>query len=380
MRILHVITDLSTGGAEMMLLKLLSAGNREWESHVVSLGGQGTIGPRIVKLGIPVSALGMKSSVLDLFRAPSIRSIARGFQPALIVGWMPHGNLMASLAAFFCSQKPRVIWNIRMSLYSLATLPHSTNLAIRIGCILSRGPAAIVYNSVTGAKQHEAIGYAGARKVIIPNGFDLDIFRPDTGARQEIRAEMGLPADALLVGFIARYHPMKDHAGFFKAAGCVARQHSNAYFLLAGSGVTKDQPALAESLSAAGLQQRVFLLGERSDVPRLTAALDIACSSSIWGEGFSNAIGEAMACGVPCVVTDIGDSGFIIGDTGLIVPPQSPQALADAISRLINAGAAGRRQLGTAARERVQKEFSLETAVLRYQELYARTQNEGFAQ
>ena len=124
-------------------------------------------------------------------------------------------------------------------------------------------------------------------------------------------------------------------------------------------------------LSAERLDQRIFLMGERSDLPRITAALDIACSSSAWGEGFSNAIGEAMACGVPCVVTDIGDSGFIIGDTGLLVPPRNPQALADAISRLIVAGADRRQQLGAAARLKVEKEFSLASITCRFAELYS---------
>ena len=371
MRILHIITDLSTGGAEMMLLKLLSAGHREWESHVISLGDEGTIGPRIAKLGIEVSSLGLRGAALNPFRALAIKPITKKFGPSLIVGWMYHGNVAASLARLWTSQRPPVIWNVRQTLYDIRNERRRTAAIIRLSARMSRHPAAIVYNSRISAQQHQDFGYRAAKQIVIPNGFDLELFHPDAHARKEVREELGLPGDAVLVGLIARYHPMKDHAGFLQAAAYVAQQNSNVYFLLAGNGVTKEQPELLTMLSAERLDQRIFLMGERSDLPRITAALDIACSSSAWGEGFSNAIGEAMACGVPCVVTDIGDSGFIIGDTGLLVPPRNPQALADAISRLIVAGADRRQQLGAAARLKVEKEFSLASITCRFAELYS---------
>jgi glycosyltransferase involved in cell wall biosynthesis len=163
---------------------------------------------------------------------------------------------------------------------------------------------------------------------------------------------------------------MKDHAGFLKAASLVARKHPEVRFLLVGTGVVKEQPALAQVIAEQHLQDRTFLLGERADIPRLTAALDIACSASAWGEGFSNVVGEAMACGVPCVVTEVGDSAYAVGQTGLVVPARNPQSLAQALSRLIEAGPEHRRQLGEAARRRVEKEFSLPAIVRRYEDLY----------
>jgi glycosyltransferase involved in cell wall biosynthesis len=371
MRILHVITGLDIGGAETMLLKLLSAGSGDCDIAVVSLSDEGTIGPRISSLGIPVFSLRLKGAVFNPIRVLSIRSITRKFRPSIIVGWMPHGNLMASLAAGSWSNGTPVLWNVRRSLYSLDAEPRLTAVVIKLGALLSRHPAAIVYNSLTGAKQHEAFGYRAAKRIVIPNGFDCRLFKPDGAARLNVRAELGIPRDALLVGLIARYHLVKDHAGFLKAAGLVAQQQQNVYFVLAGRGVTSERAALAKCISAEHLQQRVFLLGERSDIPRLTAALDIACSASN-SEGFSNAIGEGMACGVPCVVTDVGDGGFIIGDTGLLVPPGNPQALAEALTRLTAAGADHRRQLGAAARQRVEKKFSLEAIVRCYEELYAK--------
>ena len=369
-RILHVITDLDRGGAQTMLLKLLSAGGRDFDPIVVSLDGKlRALEPAIRGLGIPVHCLGLRRSFPNPMAALKIRQIVRRLSPQLIQGWMPHGNLLASFAGFWSAVPVPVVWNIRQCLYDLRYERWMTRIVIRLGAFLSARPAAIVYNSRTSIVHHEAIGYHSARGFFIANGFDCRVFRPDQEARGRIRQELGFPDDALLVGLVARYHPMKDHPTFLRAAGLVARQHANAYFVLAGSGVTKDQSALADIILSEGLQNRVFLLGERSDVACVTAALDVACSSS-WTESFSNSIGEGMACGVPCVVTDVGDSAYLIADTGIVVPPRNSEALGAAIGKLLAAGVAYRDQLGTEARRRIEQEFSLDVIVCRYERLY----------
>ena len=370
MRILHVITGLQAAGCEMMLFKLLSASHDHWDQAVVSLSDEGTLGPRIANLGVPVHALGLCKSVLDPFRLLSVVPVVSSFRPQLIVGWMDHGNLAASLASSsFIPQLP-VFWNIQQSLQGLATERWSTAALIRMGVRLSRKPAAIIYNSRISAKQHEAFGYCDARTTVIPTGFDCQQFRPDPEARRQVRAELGLAEDAIVIGLIARYHPMKDHAGFLKATGLVARSHPKVRFLLAGMGVTEHEPAFQKLMADHQLEGRVLMLGEREDVPRITAALDIACSASAWGEGFSNAVGEAMACAVPCVVTDVGDSAYLVSDTGLSIPPRSPEAFADALNKLVESGADCRRQLGQAARRRIEAEFSLPSIARCYEDLY----------
>jgi glycosyltransferase involved in cell wall biosynthesis len=369
MRIMHVITGLTTGGAEMMLLKFLSACGRDWDHIVVSLADEGTLGPRISELGIPVHSLGLRRSIANPVRALSIIRLTRRLRPQLIQGWMPHGNLMASLAGVSSQERVPVLWNIRMCLYDMAAEPLLTAATIRLGAFLSRHPAAIIYNSEIGAKQHERLGYHAARQVVIPNGFDCQMFRPDSDARRQVRAELGVGNDTILIGLIARYHPMKDHAGFLRSAALVAKAHPPAYFLFAGAGMASQEPTLLKIIAEHQLQGRTLLLGERSDMPRLTAALDIACSAS-WGEGFSNTIGEAMSCGIPCVVTDVGDSTYLVADTGVSVPPRSPEALAQAICGMIDAGSEHRRNLGAAARRRIEAEFSLPAIARRYEDLY----------
>jgi glycosyltransferase involved in cell wall biosynthesis len=368
MRIMHVITGLEIGGAESMLEKLLALGAPEWDSVVVSLSAEGPIGARIAELGIPVLSLGLRRGLPNPVSAISIIPMIRRCRPVLVQGWMPHGNLMASFAVASQLNRMPVVWNIRMSLDD-TTLPALTRAAIRSGGLLSRHPVAIVYNSAVGARQHEAVGYRKEKSVVIPNGFDCGRFHPDNAARRSLHAELGLREDAVLIGLVARYDPIKDHAGFLGAAGRVARSHPGVYFVLAGKGVTGEEPALMKVISEAGLQGRIFLLGERQDVSRLTAALDIACSSST-GEGFANTIGEAMACGVPCVVTDVGDSAYIVADTGMAVPPGSPGAFAQALCQMIEAGPEHRQRLGMLARRRVEQEFSLPAIARRYKVLY----------
>jgi glycosyltransferase involved in cell wall biosynthesis len=375
MRVMHVITGLSTGGAETMLLKLLSAASGNMEHVVVSLGDEGTIGPRIAALGVPVHCLGLKRNAPNPFRALPILPLVRRIAPQLIQGWMYHGNLMASMAAIAVRKnglrpKPPVFWNIRQTVYDLRNERWLTARLIRMGARLSAGPAAIIYNSQTSAGQHEGLGYRAEKRVIIPNGFDCHLLRPDQAARKAVRAELGITDDVVVVGLVARYHPMKDHLGFLKAAALVVRTYPQTRFVLVGAGISSKQPELAEAIQQNELRAHVILLGERSDIQRLNNAFDIGCSASAWGEGFSNSIGEAMACGVPCAVTDVGDSAYIVADSGFVAPPSVPEALANAIARLIEVGTPGRQHLGAKARQRIEAEFSLPAIVQSYENLY----------
>ena len=366
---MHVITGLDMGGAEMMLFKLLSASRDSLQSLVVSLKDQGTIGPSITKLGVPLQCLHFRPSLPSPARFLSLVSLMREFRPQLIQGWMPHGNLAASLAEVASRIAAPVIWNVRMSLDAADGEKTSTLGLIRLGALLSRHPTKIIYNSFTGAKQHERRGYRVTQSAVISNGFDCDLFRPDEGAHNRLCEQLGLKSKAVLIGLVARFHPAKDHLGFLEAASLVCAVHPDVRFLLVGTGLVETETILTSVISGLNLTGRVLLLGERADTPQLTPGFDIACSSSTY-EGFSNSVGEAMACGVPCVVTDVGDSAYLVGDTGVLVPPRNPQALAHAILELIDAGPAKRKELGMAARRRIESEFSLPKIALRYENLY----------
>lgn len=331
-RVLHVITELGTGGAENMLFKLLQAGEAQLVSRVVSLADGGSNRPRIEALGVVVDSLGIgRGRLPGLGVLLRLRRVVREFAPDVIQGWMYHGNLAAWLAARLAPGHPRLAWNIRQTLYDPAREPPLTRLVIRIGARLSPGVDAIVYNSELSARQHQAIGYAGGAATIIPNGFDLQAWASDSSLRSAVRTELGLAEDAILIGHVARYHPMKGHRCLLKAAASLAAGDARLHWLLVGRGVTHDSEELAASLREHGLEGRVTLAGERADIPRIMCALDLLVSPSEWGEGFPNVLGEALAVGVPCVATDIGDSAQVVGDCGRVVAPGDAAALAAAI-------------------------------------------------
>jgi glycosyltransferase involved in cell wall biosynthesis len=370
MKVLHVITGLNTGGAEMMLYKLLShIDSSKHEARVLSLIEGGAMRERIQSTGIPVDSLNMRRGIPSFSGLRRLREIVRRYRPDLIQGWMYHGNLTASVAAWFCHDNPPVVWNVRQSLYDLDHERSLTRWVIRANARLSARTHAIIYNSRTSAHQHEAFGFDANRTRIIANGFDTEVFRPDERARAGIRRELSVTDDSILIGLIGRYDPMKDHRNFLDAAALLGKDFPNVRFLLAGGAVAAGNSELGAMIEALGLGGRVFLLGERNDIPQLTGALDIATSSS-WGEGFANVVGEAMSCGVPCVVTDVGDSAWIINDTGRVVPPRESESLATAWKALIALGRDGRQALGWRARQRVIDYFSLGAVVQQYEDLY----------
>lgn len=373
-RILHVITDLGLGGAEAMLLKLIAHHDRGRFTHVViSLMDLGVIGPRLQTAGIEVYTLDCQRGLPSWRAIRKLRDLARQLRPDIIQGWMYHGNLAAWLVRQFASGRPPLIWGIRQSLDRLSNEKWLTRGVILANAGLSRQTDAVVYNAQRSREQHQAIGMSGKTSLVIANGFDTHLFSPSATARAAVREELAIPNNALLVGLIGRFHPMKDHHGFLLAAAEVVRNHgnnSNVRFLMAGDGVDWENPLLDKWVKQLKLAEHMYLLGRRDDITRLTAALDIAVSASARNEGFANVIGEAMSCGVPCVVTDVGDSAWIVGDTGLVVPPGNPPKLAEALEALLGLSADVRQRMGMASRARAVAEFSIKQTTDRFEALY----------
>lgn len=369
-RVLHLITNLEMGGAEMMLLKLLSGmDSSQFSSSVVSMISKQGIGSRIEKLGIPVTALGFRRGAVPLRGWGPLLDLVRRDQPDIIQTWMYHADLAGLLWARLL-RIPHLVWNIRHSNLDPGHDSRMTRWVAAACARFSRQPDAIIVNSHAGRTVHEGLGYASRRWEVIPNGFDLDRYRPDRDARQSVRRELCIEGSTPLVGLFARFHPMKDHETFLEAARILGERRPGTRFLLAGTGTGPENSELNAAIEARGLGDSVHRLGIREDVPRLMAALDVLVSSSSSGEGFSNSIGEAMACGVPCVVTDVGDSARIVGQTGVVVPPRDPAALAAGCDRLLGATATARQSIGALARSRVAKRYSIQTVVARYEGLY----------
>ena len=370
-KVMHVITTLGPAGAETMLSRVASGmdGTR-FENEIVSLTDILDLAERIQGMGVRVRTLGMKTSVPNPLLVLRLAQWIRESKPDVIHTWMYHANLVGALAARLAGDVP-VVWAIHHSVLDPRIDKRRTMLVNRVCAFLSRKfPARIVCCSEASLHLHKKLGYTAELLEVIPNGFDLDQAKPDPTAPVSLREELGVPGDAILIGIAARFHPHKDHCNFVQAAALLHKQLPEVHFLLCGLDVTRQNPHLAEWIQAAGIGGCCHLLGVRQDMPRLFAGMDIATNASC-SEAFPMAVGEAMACGTPCVVTDVGDSALIVDKTGIVVPPGDPHALAEAWRKLIEAGFAARHRLGMAARHRVQQHFALPAIVERYQAIYA---------
>jgi glycosyltransferase involved in cell wall biosynthesis len=328
-----------------------------------------TVAGPLLQAGIPIHTMNMRPGVPDPRGVVRLACHLRRLRPDVIQTWMDHSNLIGGLAAWMAGRIP-VVWGVHHAHHVQGVAKRSTLWTVSACALLSRRLAErIVCCSEQGRMLYRRQGFAEDVLTVIPNGFDTRLFRPDVQARASLRVELGLDPEAPLIGLAARFDPNKDHATFVRAAAALAAIRPDVHFVLCGSGVDRGNVTLASQIDAHGISRRVHLLGPRRDMPCVHAALDVATSSSI-SEAFPLAIGEAMACGVPCVATDVGDSALIVGPTGRIVPAGDSDALARAWDELLAMEPAALRRLGLTARERIRASFDLDDVARRYQDLH----------
>ncbi len=365
-RVTQIINNLETAGAEMTLLRLMERVDRDrFEPTVISLMGEGTLGPALSKLGIRVCALGGKRGKISVSCLMRLRRELGTIKPDLIQSWMYHSNLAASLARSAAPSRPPVVWNIRHSLHDLRHEPWLTRRVIRAGARLSRRASAIIANSAISLKQHEAIGYRSTRHEWIPNGLDLQAIQRVEGAGRALRRELGVSEHDLLIGSVARYHVMKGHRLLAEAVRGL--EDLNAHLVLVGRGC--EAGGEAESLRAL-LGRRLHLLGERRPVAPVLSGLDGMVVASLWGEGFPNVLAEAMACETPCISTDVGDAAEILGDPARMVAPSDVRAMNQTLRSLLSASESQRRNEGAAGRQRIAAKFQIGEMVEHYESLW----------
>ena len=379
--VMHVISGLGQGGAEGVLTRLILGSLDRVHHTVVSMTDLGVHGQRLRDAGIDVYTLNMGSRKLSISGLWALSRLMQRTQPDVVQTWMYNADLFGSLAAKLARIR-RISWGIRNAGEDLKRASGVARIARIVCARLSRWlPETILVCSHSSQARHVDLGYDERRMQVITNGYDLSVWQPDTAARERLRNQWGITPQTWLIGCVARWNPLKDHANLCEAMGLFAQTHKDLSWrlLLVGPGIDEQNTALMAMLAQNGLVEHTLLLGERQDVPAIMNAIDLHVLPSR-AEGFPNVLGEAMACGTPCVSTQVGDASFIIGDTGWVVEPQKPQALSEAIALACQAwqnvvqdslhgdGQAESRsqQRRRAVRARIENNFDLDAMVSAY--------------
>lgn len=374
LRVLHIITGLGQGGAESVLFRLATYPEANVEHVVVSLTDEGIYGERLRAAGVAVHVLGMKRGRVSLGGFLALRALIAAERPDAVQTWMYHADLIGGLAARLAGVRA-IAWGIRNSGELLERSSRSARMVLRACALLSgRIPKAIVCAAQKSAERHADKGYDRARMVVIANGYDLSRYAPNAEARSRVRAQWGVPQDVPAIGCVARWDPLKDHANLLRAIAALVRDGRDAGLrcVLIGRGMDTDNAELGALVDKLGLRDRLVLAGPSDDVPAAMNGLDLHVLSSC-AEGFPNVVAEAMACGVYCVVTDVGDAAYIVGDAGVVVPPEQPEALARGIETALREVAArGRERAGEAGRARVLENFDIARMVQSYTAVWRR--------
>jgi glycosyltransferase involved in cell wall biosynthesis len=334
-RICHIITGLDAGGAERALVNIVSRLDpSRFRNDVVSLIEPGIFGQHLDAAGIPLTSLGMRRGSPTLSGFVKLVRHLRRTRPEILQTWLYHADVVGTFAHYF-TPSTRLLWNVRCS--DMATSPGSSRLLwiTRILARMSHRPDAVIVNSKRGKVFHQEIGYRPRLWIELPNGVDTQRFRPSFDRRETLRAVLGIQGTGPVIGLVARYHPMKDHATFLQAAAQFARDHPDACFVMCGTDCDDENEKLNRSIMQAGLSGRVILLGRRNDMEAIYPTFDLVTLCSSFGEGFPNSLIEAMACGVPCVATDVGACREIIEDQALVVAPRDHDALAKAWNHIL---------------------------------------------
>lgn len=371
LRILFLMRSLEIGGAERQVVELVKKmDHSRFDILVVTFYDGGPLRPLLENLpGVRVVSLG-KTGRWDLISFFwKLLGIVRAYRPDLIQSYLDVPNSFNVLAGKLLGIKS--VLGASASFVDFSRYDWTHTLVYKTGAFLSHFADKTIANSKAGEKYNVEHGYAAKKMSVIPNGIDTHTFRPDQSAGNRLRTQWGIGETEIVVGIVGRIDPMKDHSTFLRAAALVAQQFPAGRFVCIGRGpqaYQAEMKALAASLLNDG---KVFWISncEDKDIPAAYNAFDVLVSSS-YGEGLPVVLGEAMASGTPCVVTNVGDSAFAVGDTGLVVPPQNPATLAEAIGKILEMSASEREALGQKARQRVLDYFSIEKMASAYEAVF----------
>jgi len=364
-RIALLVRKLEPGGAERQVLEIARGLPRDrFETTIVTFYPGGGLVDEAERSGLNIVCLDKRGRWDLLSTVRRLSATLRNHGCDIVHGFQGPPNLLA-LAAQLLTPDLRVIWGVRDSNVDFTRYDYSRKLVFWLSARLSARADMIIANSWTGADYVRRQGFADHGLRTIHNGIDTDRFRPRAEAGADLRAVWGIPKDALVVGHVARLDPKKDHATFIRAAALLAERNDAVRFVAVGGGGRDDyRHQLQDMVAAHGLESKLTWAGEVDDVAAAYNAFDVMTLSSAYGEGFPNAIGEAMACGLSCIATDCGDTGEIVGDTGAVIAPGDVDALVSAWQAFLDREPSERLSLGQAARQRIETTYSVSTMIV----------------
>lgn len=370
MKVLHIITGLEDGGAEAVLYRLIIHDSKNIH-EVVSLTSQGKYGSLLRDSGVSVTALGMPSGQITPRGLRHLWRLIKSSKADVLQTWMYHANLIGGILGWLA--RIPVVWGIRSTILSRPEHKLTTIWIARLCALLSwLISSRIIVCAESAVETHLKMGYNCSQMVVIPNGYDLNYFSPNLVSRERLRNQWGISSSIPIIGMVARFDPQKDHMNLIKALSHLMAIGANFKAVLVGKGINEDNQELVECIRKMGLVNYLYLLGSQDDIPAIMNAIDLHVLSSS-GEAFPNVLAEAMACGTPCVTTDVGDSALIVGETGWVVPPRNATALAQAIHSALQEWKKTeqwrRRQL--ACRSRIEQMFGIEKMVELYHQLWS---------
>ena len=334
MIITHIIVSLDDGGAEGVLYRLCK--NDAKHKHVViSMKDEGKYASMLRNVGIDVYCLNMNINRAYFKSFFKLFKLLRKIKPDIIQTWMYHADFFGGIVARLAGFK-NVFWNIRHTTLLPKDSKKSTILVAKLCARLSTViPKRIICCAEEAMRVHIDLGYEKRKITVIPNGYDISLFKPSEKLKFSFRNELGFNSNTLVLAMVGRFHPQKNHLGLLKALSIVKKSYDDFKFLLIGRDLNHDNLILSNEIKKQNLESNILLLNQRSDMPFVMNAIDINVLPSSSGEGFPNVLAEAMACGTPCVTTNIGDAALIVDDTGWVSPPNDPIALSNSIIEAI---------------------------------------------
>ncbi len=378
MKILHIISGLRRGGAENILYRLCQH-DKEHKHFIISLTDSQDDGMNHNKENVSVHKLNFSNRKINLFELFKLYKQIKQIKPDVVQTWMIHADMIGGIVARLAGVN-NIFWSVHYTNLVRGKSKRLTILLTKINAFLSHFiPKKIIYCAEKSKEVQESLGFKKTKGVVVQNGYDIESFIQNNDLGIKFRNELSIRPEAFVIGHVGSYHPLKDQANLIKALTLLDQRGFNFNAVFAGDNLDNNNTSLVSLIKNKGLSNRVYLLGRRNDIPSIMNGIDLFILSSE-SEAFPNVLNEAMACGTPCVSTDVGDASLILGDTGWIVPSKDSESLYSSVIKAAQERESNHRSWldrSIACRQRIVQKFSLEKMVKKYKEVWMDVNNQA---